>query len=184
MNAKTLLSIVVLSGCTTVQVEPEKEEVNYQIVGDITSGTLKTFKEDSETYNIKTVSLNSYGGSLFSAIALGYIIHKKGINTYVAKDAVCMSACGYIFLAGKKKVLLNEIGIHEIAWGVTPYHELSNNSKASITEMHWIIANYLGLIGVHYTFVKDSFKTFSDDMIFLNASQLNKYIVSGYLISE
>ena len=135
-------------------------------------------------YDIENVFLHSEGGDVDVAMGIGWIIKDQGMNTIVAEDTYCSSACGYIFLAGTRRVLLGEVGMHELTRGTVPFHKMTANARGhkSITTIHWKVANYLGLIGVSYKFFEDSLKTNSDDMTFVGTDQLNKYIVHGYLI--
>jgi len=174
--------IMALYAGSAMPSELKKEKVNYEIRGYITYETLVKFKADAELYDIETVSLNSGGGSLFSAISIGAIIHSKGMNTYVAKGSICASACGYIFLAGNKKLLLSKIGIHEFTLKEGPYHNLSNKAKVDATEVHWRIANYLGFIGINHQFIQDSMEIHSNNMKYIGVDQLNSYMLRGNLI--
>ena len=64
------------------------------------------------TKNIKKVYLNSGGGYLHEAILIGYAINELNITTVIAKGQECASACGLIFLAGKKRQFDGLLGIH------------------------------------------------------------------------
>jgi hypothetical protein len=52
---------------------------------------------------IRRLSLNSTGGLLEAAIEVAEWVRKNKIETYVRKDAVCMSACTLIFQAGVRR---------------------------------------------------------------------------------
>lgn len=60
------------------------------------------------------IYLNSDGGSLLPALALGMNIHEHRLTTFVLSGAKCTSACAYAFLGGKtRKVFPGAfIGLH------------------------------------------------------------------------
>jgi hypothetical protein len=67
-------------------------------------------------YNKKPaiVFLDSTGGKLVTAIQIGLIIHKHGLTTAVADNALCASACALVWLAGKERCMGTgaRIGFH------------------------------------------------------------------------
>lgn len=47
--------------------------------------------------------LNSLGGSYLEGRIMAEIVHRYGITTRVEKDAVCFSACAFLFMAGRTR---------------------------------------------------------------------------------
>lgn len=63
---------------------------------------------------VKTVVLDSPGGSLDDALAIGRLIRKSGYATEVADGATCASACPLVFAAGteRRAGAKASIGVH------------------------------------------------------------------------
>jgi hypothetical protein len=65
---------------------------------------------------VQTVVLDSPGGSVVDALAIGSLIHEKGLATKVAAGSLCASSCPIIFASGANRIASNEaaIGVHQI----------------------------------------------------------------------
>lgn len=75
--------------------------------GKITGTSYSEFLRLARNSPINTISINSIGGDIRNALAIGDYIYKNGISVDVR--SVCASACAnYIFPAGKKKHLGND----------------------------------------------------------------------------
>jgi hypothetical protein len=87
--------------------------------GTITPGISQKFAAEAERHGeyIKTVVLNSLGGSVADAIAIGRLIREKRFATEVEAGKYCVSSCPLVFAggidrrAGEKAV----IGVHQVA---------------------------------------------------------------------
>jgi hypothetical protein len=64
---------------------------------------------------VKTVALDSPGGALEDAIAMGRLIRSKGLATSVADGAMCASSCPLVFAGGKARLAGAKaaIGVHQ-----------------------------------------------------------------------
>ena len=62
---------------------------------------------------IHVLSLSSVGGSLEEAILIAEMVYDLGLETYVHDDELCASACAIIFFAGKQRLLLGHLGVHQ-----------------------------------------------------------------------
>jgi hypothetical protein len=65
---------------------------------------------------VKTVSLNSPGGSVGDALAIGAMLRKSGFATSVEKGALCASSCPLMLAGGVTRLASAEaaIGVHQI----------------------------------------------------------------------
>ncbi|KQX38894.1 hypothetical protein ASD04_09620 [Devosia sp. Root436] len=64
----------------------------------------------------ETVVLDSPGGSVVDALAIGSLIHEKGLATKVAAGSLCASSCPIIFASGARRIASADaaIGVHQI----------------------------------------------------------------------
>ncbi len=65
---------------------------------------------------VKTVVLDSPGGSVMDALEIGALIQEKGLATKVAAGHLCASSCPIIFASGAERLASAEaaIGVHQI----------------------------------------------------------------------
>jgi len=87
--------------------------------GTIVPGSAARFSDAVAKYgsSIKTVSLNSPGGSVRDAIAMGRLIRDKKFATEVESGHYCASACPLIFAGGtlRRAGPGARIGVHQIS---------------------------------------------------------------------
>ena len=86
--------------------------------GAITPGTAERFASEVEKRGsyVKTVVLNSPGGSVQDALAMGKLIREKGFATEVPADAHCASSCPLVFAGGATRIAREgaSIGVHQV----------------------------------------------------------------------
>lgn len=65
---------------------------------------------------VERVELNSPGGSVSDALAIGALIREKGYTTHVAAGALCASSCPLVLAGGVERLASAEagIGVHQI----------------------------------------------------------------------
>lgn len=65
---------------------------------------------------VQTVQLDSPGGAVRDALAIGELIHDKGLATQVLAGALCASSCPIIFAAGTTRSAspASAIGVHQL----------------------------------------------------------------------
>ena len=107
--------------------------------GAITADTPKDFETFAKTHNVRgtTIALDSDGGSVLGALALGRAIRRLGMNTTVGKTlapaqsdsgdkqarlmprAYCESMCAFVLLAGVERQVPSEarVLVHQIWLG-------------------------------------------------------------------
>ncbi|MCB8839144.1 hypothetical protein [Aurantimonas sp. VKM B-3413] len=66
---------------------------------------------------LKAVSLNSPGGSVIIALLIADEVHERGLNTEIPDDALCYSACSFIFFSGQERRAKGKLGVHQFASG-------------------------------------------------------------------
>src|SRR5690554_150867 len=62
-----------------------------------------------------TMVLRSEGGNVRAALRIAQEIDRRGLDTIVPPGAGCYSACAFLFLAGRNREALGELGVHQIA---------------------------------------------------------------------
>ncbi len=84
------------------------------VSGEIVPGDGERFADRVQSLDRAIVALASPGGSVLSGLRMGQLIHDRGFSTLVPDRAVCASACGLVWLAGKRRFMEPEarIGFH------------------------------------------------------------------------
>jgi hypothetical protein len=87
--------------------------------GTITPGSLESFATEVGRHGeyIRTVVLNSPGGSVADALAMGRLIRQKRLATEVEAGKYCVSSCPLVFAGGVDRRAGDNatIGVHQVA---------------------------------------------------------------------
>jgi hypothetical protein len=93
------------------------------VTGTILPGSAETFAAEVEAVAeyVKTVQLDSPGGSVGDALAMGRLIREKGFATSVAAGSLCASSCPLVFAGGAERVATpsSALAVHQI-YAATP----------------------------------------------------------------
>jgi len=86
--------------------------------GIITPGVSQSFAAEAERHSeyIRTVVLNSPGGSVTDALAMGRLIREKRLATEVEAGKYCVSSCPLVFVGGVDRRAGEKatIGVHQM----------------------------------------------------------------------
>ena len=86
--------------------------------GTITAGVSQSFAAEAEQHSeyIRTVVLNSPGGSVIEALAIGRLIREKRFATEVEAGKYCVSSCPLVFAGGVDRRAGEKatIGVHQM----------------------------------------------------------------------
>jgi hypothetical protein len=89
-----------------------------RLTGTIDVGAAERFAQEIEARGeyVQSVVLDSPGGSVVDALAIGSLIHDKGLATKVAAGSLCASSCPIIFASGRERIASAQsaIGVHQI----------------------------------------------------------------------
>lgn len=89
-----------------------------RLTGSIDVGSAERFAAEIEARGeyVQTVVLDSPGGSVVDALAIGSLIHDNGLATKVAAGSLCASSCPIIFASGATRIASPDaaIGVHQI----------------------------------------------------------------------
>jgi len=87
--------------------------------GEIVANTQKEFISFASSHNIHegdTIYFDSFGGNVDTSLSLGRSVRAYGLNTAVARNGECASACVFTFMGGVKRIVINdnELFIHQM----------------------------------------------------------------------
>jgi hypothetical protein len=115
--------ITASAGVYVDKVDQPKKEVGLNIEGRIKyedelqfQKVLEEIKSDGYKIKLNSVVLNTAGGSPSAAIAIGKIVRKENLNTYVGPKHRCGSACIYILSSGIIRMAYGEVTVHRTTY--------------------------------------------------------------------
>lgn len=107
--------------------EPVPGEPNARaLIGSISPGDAERMIEalsahTSAGHSVRKLYLNSPGGSVVDALALGRHLRADKMETVVTEGDICLSACPYIFAGGTKRSAKGALGVHQHSFGENSY---------------------------------------------------------------
>jgi tol-pal system protein YbgF len=86
------------------------------LVDSIEDGDVFDFRRALRKHpSISAVVLDSEGGLVSEALLIAGVVSDRDMTTYVPKDALCASACSFIYFAGKSRLVKGKLGVHQFA---------------------------------------------------------------------
>lgn len=116
------LAIAVLTTMLTLQSRSTAGEISLvdgetiRFSGPVEFGDSAAFERLSSQHAVKTVILDSGGGVLSEGLKMGDIIRERRLVTRVLPGTACASACGYMWLAGRERIIEGDgkVGFHAV----------------------------------------------------------------------
>ena len=146
--------------------------------GTIGIGTAEEFamKIEGISEYVKTVELNSPGGSVFDALEISEQIREKGWITKVKSGHLCASSCPLIFAGGVERIADKgaAIGVHQIyAIGTDERSAVEAVSGTQTTTAQ--ISRHLEKMGVDPILWLHALETPPQNLFYLNSEELQKF---------
>ena len=120
--------------------------------GTITPGISEAFAAEiaKRSDYIKTVVLNSPGGSVSDAIAMGRLIRERNFATEIEPGKYCASSCPLVFAGGVERRVGDKaiIGVHQVA-AIGPAAGLPRDEMNVAQNISARCQRYLGDMGVN-----------------------------------
>jgi len=146
------LAFFTFSTCySTVIYEPylSTQEVTIRIEKEITPKDLTDFKnalkqldESKKTLHMNSVVLESHGGSEDAAVEIGKLIRARKLNTFLATDAECASACVEILISGIQRYAFGDVRVHRATF-INDYYKDERIAKFSFALITCVMVIYL-----------------------------------------
>jgi hypothetical protein len=146
--------------------------------GSIEPGAADRFAKEIEARGeyVKTVSLNSPGGSVDDAIAMSKLIRERQLGTRVASEALCASSCPIVFAGGVSRMAEKDavIGVHQVFNGGTerPSPEQAMASAQATTAR---VARHLDEMGIGAQLWINALETPPDRLYYLTPAEMAEF---------
>lgn len=89
------------------------------LTGEIQDNASFELRKAMRDNQIDVVVTASPGGNLYEGLQIAAILHDNQIGTYVPASASCESSCANVFLGGRSRLVLGELGVHQFYTGGT-----------------------------------------------------------------
>jgi len=146
--------------------------------GSIELGAADRFAEEIAARGeyVKSVSLNSPGGSVNDALAMSTLIREKSLNTRVATKALCASSCPLVFAGGVAREAEEDaiLGVHQVfnAGQEKPSPEQAMSGAQSTTAR---IARHLDDMGIGNGLWINALETPPDRLYYLTPEEMVEF---------
>jgi hypothetical protein len=159
------------------------EKMTFELLGDgklyatgmIYVGAFKAFKAEVEKRGgyVKTVVLNSTGGSVQDALAMGRLIRAKKFATEVENGGYCASSCPLVFAGGAERRAGDKavIGVHQAFSPGDPGFD-GARGMAEAQQISAECQNYLAEMGVDLRLWVHAMETPKEELYFLKPEEL------------
>jgi hypothetical protein len=141
-------------------------------VGAITPGISKVFANEIEKRGsyVKTVVLQSPGGSVQDALEMGRLVRAKGFSTEVEAGAYCASSCPLVFAGGVQRIAGKgaAIGVHQ----VSAQDEAASGGMAGAQRVSAVCQKYLRDMGVDLGVWVHAMETPKEQLYYFKAEEL------------
>jgi hypothetical protein len=142
----------------------EKMQVQFKAERD----KLSSFKADpSQIF----VNLNSPGGDLHEAMAIGRWVRKIGMTTLVVPNDRCYSSCVYILAAGLHKHVAGQVGIHRPYLTAVPAGGIDATMKVALRTSQ----DYFAAMNLPSQLADTMFSIPPDKLVVLDQTSLARY---------
>ena len=156
-----------------------------RLTGEITASDAQALSaqiEQASTANMRQMQLDSIGGDLAAAFAIGRLMRKHQFDSLVLPDGQCDSACVFVLAAGIDKVVKGNVGIHR------PYFSAisSEDVQTALQKVKAEAEAYLTEMNIPTRLVEEMFSTDPAEMRNLTRQELEAYRLNGldYVVRE
>lgn len=152
-----------------------------EMTGTIDVGAAERFAAEVALHGeyIRTVALDSPGGSLEDALAIGRALRAAGFATSVARGALCASSCPLVLAAGTTRTAAPgaAVGVHQIYASLDPASVPSGWRGAALgmsvgQQKTAEVTRYLADMGVDPDIWLHALETPPEGLYFLSAAEM------------
>lgn len=128
---------------------------------------LMVARQISERPNARRILLNSNGGDSLAGLTIARMVFNAGLDTYIAPQAECYSACAFVFAAGQEKRADGLLGVHQMYSNV----ESNEFTQTFIAEVLQEMTAY----SVPQEVISRMLRTPANDMYVFSPSELDRF---------
>jgi hypothetical protein len=125
---------------------------------------------------VREVSMNSTGGSLHEALMIGRMLRAAGVATHLPADAICYSACPYMFAGGQDRIAdaQGRFGVHQEHIDQDSSQD-SAQTAVDVQQSSAQVMRYLAEMGIDLGLMEPTMATPPDRIHMLSPLELARY---------
>src|SRR5262249_20033877 len=136
---------------------------------------IKEMRKDSRDVRDPMVTIDSEGGSVVAAMAIGQVLRQERLPILVERNAICGSSCVLVRAGAARRVVYGRVAIHrpfleEMAPKVT-----ADDIRKAYPEMLALVRAYLQEMNVAESFAEDMFAVKPEGARYLSRAELERY---------
>ncbi|ASY65640.1 hypothetical protein SJ05684_b46580 (plasmid) [Sinorhizobium sojae CCBAU 05684] len=143
--------------------------------GTIDLGAAARFAEEIEARGeyVRTVALNSPGGSVEDALAMSNLIREKKLDTKVATRALCASSCPIVFAGGVGRMAEKDavVGVHQVFDG-SGHQTTAEQAMSAAQSTTARVARHLDAMGIGAGLWFNALETPPDRLYYLTVEEM------------
>ncbi|WP_423823279.1 hypothetical protein V5738_04830 [Salinisphaera sp. SPP-AMP-43] len=147
----------------------------FTLQGEITSGDHFDFDHINDK---PLVILNSVGGNMETAMALGRELRKADARAIVRKTEVCISACVFVFAGAVDRTVFGRIGIHR-PYPTRTGDETQEQAQQEFKQMKSKSQRYLEQMNISVSLLNEMIRVPSSRVHYLSDGELAKLGLTG-----
>jgi hypothetical protein len=144
--------------------------------GTITPGSSEAFAAEIERRGdyVKTVVLNSPGGSVGDALAMGKLIRDKKLATEIEAGKYCASSCPLVFFGGVERRAGDKatIGVHQVFAMTAPPAGAPRDEMSDAQRISARCQRYLGDMGINLQVWVHAMETAKDKLFVFTPDEM------------
>jgi hypothetical protein len=162
-----------------VEIRGEITDATVVQLSQIIDKTRRKAEANKLLFNFASVELNSPGGSVDAAIAIGRIVRKEEAGAFVNRGAVCLSSCVLILAGGSFRSSEGKIGIHRPYLPVPSGDVSSQTVKAIYQKMLQDLRTYFREMNVADGLADAMLRINPENIRLLSEEELTNYGLTG-----
>lgn len=152
------------------------------LTGTIDPGAAERFAAEIAARGeyVRVVLLDSPGGSVDDALAIGRLVREKGLSTEVASGGLCASSCPVIFAGGAERLAGRQaaIGVHQVyaaalGGGAADALSVAGVAMADAQQVTAEISRHLVLSGVDPALWLHALETPPDRLYYFSVAEMD-----------
>lgn len=157
-------------------------------------------------FNIRSINLNSQGGSVLEAMMIGDSVHKflmpTEINGYFSEDESCQSSCFLIWASGVERTAdtrtrhpelskvigelqINDLGIHRVYFDPSEYSQYSSfKAMNTYSNAKEVVSDFLDSMNIDKAIIEKVWKIPSNEIYFLTGKEKKSLVGTSPFYEE
>ncbi len=146
------------------------------LIGEIAPGDADRILDQLQAAAPALLYLNSPGGSVMDALAIGRFLREAEIDTHLAEGDICLSACPYIFAGGPERRVEDggALGVHQHYFGENTFLP-AFLAVEDIQRGQGEVMTHLDAMGLDVLLMQHALVTGPDDIYIFLPEELTRY---------